>query len=279
MVQTSAAPLSGKYRVRCVDSQGNVSYSEEISTRNGANTVKWRIMNNCTGLYDKIDVQDAGEYGYSANGRSYFIRFVGLNEDPGQFTIVPSEAEPLTADNLTISQNTTVPYSSNLFYEPIPFEMLKTYETEPQVIVSVDGLPAVCHNLTCNFTYVDAAGSVTGFTYDTTTRRLALAGTDFPTNVSDIRSIEFAKTSCVLDSATLTATALECTLQGEPTCGSHEPILTSMLGVIPNSGLTPLAVQCTISGLAPAGAINLLGGDNLTISGTNLPSDLSKSTV
>jgi len=88
-------------------------------------------MRNCTWLYDKIEVFENHVYTYRQNGRSFIIRFVGLNKDPGQFTIESSSDSPLTADNITIMSNTTVPYSSNLFYEPIPFEMLKTYETKP----------------------------------------------------------------------------------------------------------------------------------------------------
>lgn len=97
------------------------------------------------------------------------MRFQGLNEDPGQFEIVSSESSPLTAGedgNITYFSNTTVPYGTNLFYEPIPFEMLRTYETEPQLIVSVGNLPAVCHNLTCDFTYTLPEGEVTSFTFD-----------------------------------------------------------------------------------------------------------------
>jgi hypothetical protein len=61
---------------------------------------------------------------------------------------------------------THVPYSTNLWYDPIPFEMLKTYETEPQVLVQIGDLPAVCHNLTCDYTYVEAVGEITAFTFD-----------------------------------------------------------------------------------------------------------------
>jgi len=280
VVQLSATPLSGKYRVKCINAQGYTSYSEEISTSTHGSWVHLPIMRNCTGLYDKIQAVDAGEHAYSANGRSFFLRFQGINEDPGQFSIESSTTEPLTGENLTISQNTTIPYSSNLFYEPIPFEMLKTYETEPQVIVTVDGLPAVCHNLTCNFTYIAAVGEVTAFTFTESTRRLSLTGTSFPTNSSDIRSIEFAKSECVLDTSTLTSTSLQCTLATDPTCGTHLPILTSILGVVPNSAsLASSSIACSVSGLTPTGSINLLGGDNLTISGTNFPTDLSRSTV
>jgi hypothetical protein len=66
-----------------------------------------------------------------------------------------SENQPLTGKNLTYNITTLRKHSSNLFYEPIPFEMLKTVETKPQLIVEVNGLPAACHNLSCDFSYIE----------------------------------------------------------------------------------------------------------------------------
>ena len=50
--------------------------------------------------------------------------------------------------------------TSNLYYKFIPFDFLYTDETEPQVIVSIDGMPALCKNLACGYTYSPAACSV-----------------------------------------------------------------------------------------------------------------------
>lgn len=58
--------------------------------------------------------------------------------------------------------------------------MLKTYETEPQVMVSVGDFPAVCHNLTCNYNYTVPVGEVTAYTYTALTKTLVLTGTLLP---------------------------------------------------------------------------------------------------
>ena len=117
--------------------------------------------------------------------------------------------------------------------------MLRTFESEPQLIVTVDNLPAVCHNLTCDFTYVLPVGEVTAFTFDQSTSKLVLTGTDMPSLIADIDKVEFALSPCLIDESTLSTTNLECTLVKEPTCGDHLPILTSNLGVIPNvDGMT-----------------------------------------
>jgi hypothetical protein len=116
-------------------------------------------MSGCDRFYDTLEVQGDNR-GFESNqvGFGFQIRFLALGNDPGQFEIVPDEENPLTGTNITYTSTTIVPFSSNLFYEPIPFEMLKTYETEPQVIVKVKDLPAVCHNLTCDFTYTEPVG-------------------------------------------------------------------------------------------------------------------------
>jgi len=173
-----------------------------------------------------------------------------------------------------------IPYSTNLFYEPIPFEMLKTYETKPQLLVSVGDLPAVCHNLTCDFTYTAPIGEITAFTFDAATNQVVITGTDFPTAVEDIRNVKFAKSTCVVDAATLTATNIECTLAREPTCGSYIPKVTAKLGKIPHvSTIVEEVVDCTITDALPIQDLNLLGGDNITITGTNFPHDLEHSVV
>jgi hypothetical protein len=186
----------------------------------------------------------------------------------------------LTGDNLTISFTTKVPYSSNLFYDPVPFEFLKTYHNTPQLIVSVDGRPAVCHNLTCDFSYTDPVGEVSSFTFDSATNKVVITGTSLPTSATEIRKVMFALSECIPDSATMTATNLECTLSKEPTCGSFAPSLISVLGVIPNAAsVVPLTIGCTVTSVSPASNLNLLGGDNITFVGTNFPHNLETSIV
>lgn len=95
-------------------------------------------------------------------------------------TIESSNTTALAGDNVTFSSNTTVPFGQNVFYEPIPFEWLRTYETKPQVVVTVNGQPAVCHNLTCDYNYTIPQGEVTAFTYNAQSNQLVITGTDLP---------------------------------------------------------------------------------------------------
>ena len=85
--------------------------------------------------------------------------------------------------------------------------MLKTYETEPQVLVQVGELPAVCHNLTCDFKYIVPVGEVIEYSFDNTTNTLVVNGTDLPVNKEDVRYVEFAHSKCkIQDIKTVNAT-------------------------------------------------------------------------
>ena len=131
-VQLSTAPISGSFVVRCVDEAGLESSSQAISFSEGASVIQERIEQGCAKLYDKITVSDADltTLPYAENGRNISLSFDGLTVDTGQFYIVSDTETPLTG-NVTYFQGTSIPYGQNLWYDPIPFEMLKTYETLP----------------------------------------------------------------------------------------------------------------------------------------------------
>lgn len=51
------------------------------------------------------------------------------------------------------------------------------------MIVTVDGEPTPCHNMTCDFTYVEPVGKVESATFDLATKKLVVTGIDIPTTV------------------------------------------------------------------------------------------------
>jgi hypothetical protein len=158
--------------------------------------------------------------------------------------------------------------------------MIKTYEAKPQVIVNVNGLPAVCHNLTCDFTYITTPSEITEFTYTAVTKKLVITGTKFPAKSTDIQSISFAMTPCTQNSAVYSETKIECTLTKNPTAGTHWPEVTSRFGKIPvKSSLAKTKITPTYSNTVPNSNLNLLGGDNITLTGTNFPHELATSTI
>lgn len=89
-------------------------------------------MNECAGLYDKLEaLTPPNKPDYYENGVKVRFRFTGINADPGQFTIVKSDANPVQGTNIKYRSETVYPYGTNLFYNPVPFEFLKTYEEKP----------------------------------------------------------------------------------------------------------------------------------------------------
>lgn len=83
VVQLSNPPLSGNFRVKCVNLNDEVSFTNDIGVGSSAGTVKNRIMNDCHMMYDKIEVTDTWYSGYKANGMQFQIRFLGTNSNPG----------------------------------------------------------------------------------------------------------------------------------------------------------------------------------------------------
>lgn len=193
--------------------------------------------------------------------------------------IISGVDTPLTGYNLQTNNSKYIEASNDIiFYEAIPFEMLRTYETEPQVRVWVGDYPAVCKNLECNYLYVEPAGEVTAFTYTDGTRELVLTGIDLPVNSSMVRHVEFAHSKCTISA--ISNESLTCVLDYEPVCGDHLPYLSSIYGLVNNSAnLTESTITCTATSVVPTTQLNLLGGDNLTISGTQFPWNIKTSTV
>ena len=121
-VMTSSTPLSGNYKIKCTNKAGLISYSNEIPYNNHALWTGYKVMEGCSASYDKMKFEEGLKYDYYENGRSLIVTFEGLNFDPAQLEIVDSTDKPLTAINITYEMKTLEPFSTNLWYEPIPFE-------------------------------------------------------------------------------------------------------------------------------------------------------------
>lgn len=183
-VQLSSKPIRGTFRISC-PIEGNDLADDPIATDDIKYNDWWRnvqnaLFNKCPDMFDKVEVWDSMEYPFRDNGIGLYVRFANSNGPKTQMQILPGVDDPLTGEELEFRSIKVVPASDNLYYDVVPFEMLRTVETKPQVIMTIDGLPAVCHNLTCDFTYVEPKGEVTGFNYINTTRELQIFGVDLP---------------------------------------------------------------------------------------------------
>lgn len=103
---------------------------------------------------------------------------------------------------------------------------------------------------------------------------MTITGTKLPDNkTTKIQSITFAKSTCTVKTAT--ATSIQCVLDKNPTCGSHIPAVTTFKGNVANAKTVKAKeIACTITSATPSTALNILGEDTITFTGTNFPHEL-----
>jgi len=86
---------------------------------------------------------------------------------------------PLIGNVVTTDISSPQPYDpSRIFYEPIPMDFLYTNETKPQIVMTMDGLPAACGSLLCDYNYIPPIPQIIDFSLSGTT--LTIDGTAFP---------------------------------------------------------------------------------------------------
>ena len=84
-------------------------------------------------------------------------------------------------------------YGPSIFYPVIPFEMVYTNEVAPQVVVSIDGLPAVCAGMQCDYIYEEPTSLVTSMIVDALEVTIVGSGLTL-----ELESVTLAKTDCVV---------------------------------------------------------------------------------
>lgn len=91
---------------------------------------------------------------------------------------------PLTP--LNFASETVIPYSKNLFYEPIPYDFMHFSETASSFAATVDGIETICAtpNLDCTYSYIIPTGLITSFSHSGLT--LTINGRNLPSSISQI---------------------------------------------------------------------------------------------
>jgi hypothetical protein len=62
--------------------------------------------------------------------------------------------------------------------------MIYTDETQPQVLVTVNSMPAVCESLACGYAYTEPTSEVSAVSLDGTGLIVSITGTNLPTDAS-----------------------------------------------------------------------------------------------
>ena len=124
--------------------------------------------------------------------------------------------------------------------------------------MTVDGLPALCTGLACDYVYEEATGVVTGMSIGTPTPvNVTLSGSDLPL---ELASVTLAKTNCIVTSHN--ETSIVCYLETPWVAGSWYPEVRDDKGLIPVSiDVTAHHVPLIVTGVSPDTDLNQAGGD------------------
>lgn len=126
---------------------------------------------------------------------------------------------PLVGQNLVLTSETLHEYGQNLFFEPIPQEFMVTPAMAPQVLVEIDGVPAACASLNCDYLYANSVAEITAISL--TGLDLSITGTGFVD--AELIDVRLGEVSCGPTTPT-SATLIECTLMNAPAAGSYTSV-------------------------------------------------------
>jgi hypothetical protein len=145
---------------------------------------------------DRIDVSEGPTFsGYKSNGRDIRVRYPGFAGSAPAVSI-PSSTITLTGGTSSFSfpSNYAVPVSTNILYEPIPYELLYSAEQLPSISLTVKNLAAACPAFNCNYDYTVTTSEITSTTL--TGNTLTIVATDPDLQTSILTDIMFSNTAC-----------------------------------------------------------------------------------
>jgi len=270
----SNMPLSGYYFIECYEpNDPNPRFTDAIKWSASRFVVYDKIIgiNACPGLRNKFEV--AQRHTWFEDSLNWLLFFEYVDGNLPQFMIhfvqdslAYSGHQSFVGVNSVIANSEINSRGGNVYYPVLPFDYLFTDETKPQITVTVDGMPALCASLECDYTYEPVGAEVSSMTVTGTS--VVITGTSLTSTIS---SVTIAGMAC--DVQTSDATTLSCQLPYILYAGSHKPVVKDAKGLIPNaSGLTATVVPLVVSAVFPVTEINTAGGSEITIQGSGFPS-------
>lgn len=274
----SSPPMSGKFTIQCQDKAGTVHTSQVIDYNQWDEGIRVQFLNTPF-LRGKVRIQEiwgGGEsagwpYAYRENGKHLLAIFDGFNENPPLCNLVTDTTNPIVGgNNIQFKSEVIRAYGQSLMFEPVGLEFLYSDAQTPQVLVNVDGLPALCVNLNCDYAYKTPVAQITAQSYNEATKELVVTGTSLPTTGV---TLNFGGAHCIAStpSSAYTDTQITCTLDHAPRAGDHKAEIRDAKGLIPfGSGVADITIALTVTSKSISTA-NAMGGDVLTITGTGFP--------
>ena len=182
---------------------------------------------------------------------------------------------------VVVSEMTSIP-GSNVFHQVIPSEYLRTYHTDPQIVVSIDGRRLPCRT-DCKFIYKAPPEypSITSMTEDFGSNELVIEGNLLASQPNDTL-IEIGFENCELKS--INDTQIICEIPKDSSsliavAGTWTPIMKIKdMGIVFSSANTQITVPLIITSISPSKGSEQ-GGTLLTISGKGFLNSLSNSEI
>lgn len=130
--------------------------------------------------------------------------------------------------------------------------MIKTFHEKPQIKVAIDGMPAVCASLDCDFTYIQPTSEVVDM--QIADLDVSITGTDLPDGL-DLLSITIAKTDCEVQA--ISPTDASCTLGAPWVGGDWTPEIRDANGLAPLAlNFEPYHVDIVVTSVSPNTELN-----------------------
>lgn len=220
------------------------------------------------------------------NGIQIIMTVEGVQGNIPLCTIVPpSENKASYPEDFALSTTTREQsWGENLWFNPVPLEMLYTPALTPQVLVKIDGLEAICKDDNCGYSYIEAVGGLTDV--QKTDDDLTVSGTLLDhtqacvSGETEELKVTLGDSQCEISpGADLSSGAFDCTLTSAPMAGDHLAKVTGLCGDFDNSSTTAFNFQLSLtsvqmlvsSNYVAATDLNPRGGDSLKITGTGFP--------
>ena len=252
----------------CYNTDGNSYGTADMDVSStSAKSIRQQLEADCSFLNGKIVVTKLQTtYATDTIGFEYEIFFEGMSGSVDQFRVVSSQDDPIVGTDLVYEQSEERPFGASLKWDVIPSEYFFTKHDAPQVMVSVDGMPALCTGLHCDYTYVVGPETITAFTVAGI--QVTITGTD----LTEPTSVEMGYINCEVTSFDDVLGQIDCTLERVLPGGKWFPAVYTEQGLVKrDAAVTAHEVTLEITSVSPSTGLNPAGGDIVTITGTNFP--------
>lgn len=258
-------PLTGNFKVRCFRSDGTSNLTADIASTAAPYSIASAIGAACTEYRDNLDIFDTDPNFPYGDGRDLRIRFTGVTFNAPQFALEGGTVPLAGLPSVKFFSSPVTQQSNNIFYSPIPFDLLYTNESMPQAMVSVNGQPAVCASLSCSYSYISPLALI--HTFSLVNAMLTITGANLPAQITEL---SYSNVACSILSSS--DTSIVCQIAPTAVSGTWYPSVKDSFGIIPVVGSVSTAtLGVTVTSVTPSTGLNPAGQNLLTITGQNFP--------